>query len=320
VELHGLGYVGFTSPDPAAWLSFGTEVLGMMPARAVPGEKPGAPPALGIGVESKGSGVGPDGSIYLKMDERQWRIGIHPGEPSLAYLGFELTDEVALEEALVEIEARGVLVTRGTPEEASARGVEGLIWCTDPPGNRIELFYRPVYDQHFVSPHGVRFLTGDLGLGHVLLMVADMEPSLGFYRGALGFKRSDYISAGRGRSLQFLRCTRRHHSIGLVHVAPIDGVHHLMVEASCLDDVGAAFDRAVDAGREITKTVGRHLNDQMVSFYMRSPNGYEVEFGFDGVLVDDATWCDREVTGGDPWGHHGMNVKESEEFREGARA
>lgn len=321
MKLHGLGYMGYTAPDPAAWLSFGTQVLGMMPARAVPGERYGSPMGLGIGADSAGTGVAPDGSVYLKMDDWQWRIGIHPGEtPGVAYLGFEVADGVGLAQAMDEIEAKGTVVNRGTGEEAAARGVQGLAWCTDPSGNRVELFYGPVHDRNFASPFGVEFLTGDLGLGHVLLFVSDMDASLGFYCGVLGFMRSDFISVGPGMSLQFLRCTRRHHSIGLVRLAPVDGVHHLMVEVPSLDAVGAAFDRATDAGCAITKTLGRHLNDKMVSFYMRDPLGFEVEVGFDGLLVDDDTWCDREVTGGEPWGHRGVNVEVPAEYREGSRS
>ena len=44
----------------------------------------------------------------------------------------------------------------------------------------------------------------------------------------------------------------------------------------------------------------------MLSFYMRSPAGFEVEIGCGGRLVDDATWVVNHFTGGDEWGHHGL--------------
>jgi 3,4-dihydroxy-9,10-secoandrosta-1,3,5(10)-triene-9,17-dione 4,5-dioxygenase len=319
VKLHGLGYVGFTTPDPAAWLSFGTEVLGMMPARALPGEPEGGHRGLGIGAPSAGRGVGPDGSVYLKMDDRQWRIAIHPGErPSVAYAGFELADGSALTAAIAEVEATRTPITMGTAGEAAARGVMGLAWCTDPAGNRIELFHGPVRDRHFVSPTESEFLTGDLGLGHLLMMVPDAEAGLGFYCGVLGFKRSDFISPVPGISLHFLRCTPRHHSIGLAQLGQMNAIHHLMVEMTTIDGVGATLDRAMDAGYTITKTLGRHLNDRMVSFYLKDPLGFDVEVGYDGLLVDDATWCEYEAGGGEPWGHRGLNVPISTEPREGA--
>jgi 3,4-dihydroxy-9,10-secoandrosta-1,3,5(10)-triene-9,17-dione 4,5-dioxygenase len=309
VELHGLGYVGFTTPDPSVWMSFGTEVLGMMPARALPGEPEGAQMGLGIGAESAGTGVGPDGSVYLKMDDYQWRIGVHPGETSgIAYIGFEVAEDVALAKAVAEVAEAGTPIAWGTEEEAASRGVQRLAWMTDPSGNRVELFCEAVHDRHFVSPTESEFLTGELGMGHLLMMVPDIDASLEFYRGVLGLRRSDFICPFPGISLHFLRCTPRHHSIGLAHLGPVSGVHHLMVEMTTIDGVGAALDRAMDAGYTITKTLGRHLNDRMVSFYLKDPLGFDVEVGYDGLLVDDATWTDRQASGGEPWGHRGRNV------------
>jgi len=312
VKLHGLGYIGFVAPDPAAWLPFATQVLGLMPARALPGEDFGL---MGSGPASGGTGVAPDGSVYLKMDERQWRLGIHPGDAAgVAYLGFEVSDAEALVHAMEEMGAIGVAIKPGSAREAAARGVQGLAWCHDPSGNRVELFHGPVNDLAFVSPQGAEFLTGPLGLGHALLFVADLDASLHFYRDALGLKRSDFITVGPGMAVHFLRCTPRHHSIGLAHFGPFDGIHHLMLEVTTLDAVGAALDRAHAAGVAITSTLGRHVNDRTVSFYMRGPSGFDVEVGFDGVLVDDATWCDREVAGKEPWGHKGITPEALEKF------
>jgi hypothetical protein len=110
-------------------------------------------------------------------------------------------------------------------------------------------------------------------------------------------------------SIQFLRCTPRHHSIAFMQAGPVAGIHHLMVEVTSIDCVGASLDRAMDAGCTITKSLGRHLNDRMVSYYMQSPGGFDVEVGWDGLLVDEATWCEREAGGLEPWGHRGFDEK-----------
>lgn len=315
VRLHGLGYIGFTAPDPSAWLPFATQILGMTPARSVPGEPVGIAAMASGGPASAGKGVAPDGSVYLKMDERQWRIAVHPGDGRrAAYMGFELSDAASLVQAVDEVAKAGVKIRMGTAQDCAARSVQGLAWCTDPAGHRIELFHGAVHDLGFVSPQGAEFLTGNLGLGHALLLVADMDANLAFYRDVLGLRRSDFISVGGGKTLQFLRCTPRHHSVGLGHFGPFDGVHHLMVEMTSIDHVGAALDRAMAAGIPITTSLGRHVNDRMVSFYMRGPSGFDVEVGCDGVLVDDATWCDREVAGPEPWGHKGITVEGMEAF------
>jgi len=53
----------------------------------------------------------------------------------------------------------------------------------------------------------------------------------------------------------------------------------------------------------ISSTLGRHANDLMVSFYVQTPGGFDVEYGTDGRLVDDATWVNRESTAVSLWGH-----------------
>jgi 3,4-dihydroxy-9,10-secoandrosta-1,3,5(10)-triene-9,17-dione 4,5-dioxygenase len=60
------------------------------------------------------------------------------------------------------------------------------------------------------------------------------------------------------------------------------------------------------AGIQITSTLGRHTNDRMLSFYMSSPFGFEVEIGCEGLLVDDS-WLPNEFCEGDVWGHKGLD-------------
>ena len=50
-------------------------------------------------------------------------------------------------------------------------------------------------------------------------------------------------------------------------------------------------------------TLGRHTNDRMTSFYVRTPSGFEIEYGTGGLLVDDATWVVRPYDAGSVWGH-----------------
>ena len=54
-------------------------------------------------------------------------------------------------------------------------------------------------------------------------------------------------------------------------------------------------------------TLGRHPNDLMTSFYMRTPSDILVEYGWGGREVDDATWQPQEMkTVGSFWGHQGL--------------
>jgi 3,4-dihydroxy-9,10-secoandrosta-1,3,5(10)-triene-9,17-dione 4,5-dioxygenase len=81
------------------------------------------------------------------------------------------------------------------------------------------------------------------------------------------------------------------------------GIVHLMIEVAALDDVGAALDRCARRGAPVSGTLGRHANDHMVSFYVRTPGGFDIEYGTDGRLVNDATWISRETTAVSLWGH-----------------
>jgi 2,3-dihydroxybiphenyl 1,2-dioxygenase len=298
MELRGLGYVGLNVPDPAAWARFAVDVCGLMLAPTVPG-KPGA-----------GAGWSADGSAFLKLDGRQWRLALHRGAPGVAYLGLEVASLPALAAAIGELERRGVALRRGRADELEARGVSGLAIVQDPAGNRVELFAAPGQDHGFRSPVGAEFLTRG-GMGHAVLVVPDVDAALAFYRDVLGFARSDFFR-GPGIGVHFLRCTERHHSIALLGPAPAGGLHHLMFELTSLDGVGQALDRALAAGVPISSTLGRHVNDRAVSFYMRSPAGFDVELGWDAVRCG-SDWAETEFAAvGDVWGHRGLTVESLE--------
>jgi 2,3-dihydroxybiphenyl 1,2-dioxygenase len=289
MDLLGLSYLGLDVPDVDAWTAFATGVVGLMPAPM--------PPA---GAET--------GVVHLKADDRQWRVALHAADaPGIRYAGFEVGSEAAFATALDELAGSGAPWTRGTEAERAARDVRDLAWAVDPSGVRVEICWGPTLDGGFVSPVGVpRFVTGALGLGHYVVLTPDLDASMDFYTRLLGLRLSDYVIIGEGMSVQFLRCTPRHHSVALTAVGPISGVHHFALEVEDVDQVGYALERATRAGHAITATLGRHKNDRMLSFYMRSPAGFEVEIGCGGRRVDDRTWVVNHFTGGDEWGHHGL--------------
>ena len=298
MKICGLGYVGIGVRAPAALMGFATDILGLMPARSVPGDP------------ASTSYLAADGSIYLKVDAWQWRIGVHPAprDGMLLYMGFELAGEIELEQACAELAAQGVPIRSGSAQEAAARAVTGIAFTQDPAGNVIELFYAPRLDRDFVSPQGMKFLTGDMGLGHVNLIVSQLKASQDFYVRVLGFRLTDYYLFGDGLSANFYHCNPRHHTIGLAHAGPYDGVHHLMLEVADIDDVGKCMERVEAAGIQISSTLGRHSNDNIISFYMHSPFGLDVEIGCGAIRVDE-NWTPRLCAPGDIWGHKGLTAE-----------
>jgi hypothetical protein len=47
----------------------------------------------------------------------------------------------------------------------------------------------------------------------------------------------------------------------------------------------------------------RYPNDGAFSFYARTPNGIEIEFGWGAVQVDDEVWQPRTYSQLSDWGH-----------------
>jgi len=303
----GLGYVGIAAPDPVGWRDFAMEVCGMAPSLILPGKR-----ETGVAIPSPDAGgITADGTVHLKMDQRQWRLAVHPSQqPGLQYLGFELLEAPALARAMESISKQGVAVREGTQAEREARGVAALAVLEDPFGHRLELFHGPIVEEGFLSPMGMEFKTEGLGMGHAVLYVPNAAEAVAFYRDVLGFQRSDYMSFGPdGMGIHFLRCTPRHHSLALLQIGDLTGLQHLMIESISLDGVGKALDRALDRGVSISSGLGRHINDKTVSFYMKGPSGFDIEVGWDGLLVGE-DWVENEFASGtgDIWGHRGLDA------------
>lgn len=277
MDVRGLGYIGIGATDLAAWRRFG-ETLGVM-------------------VSDTDEGLG------WRIDERQTRVHVEPGDDELLFTGWELPDAAALSEAVAELAAVGVATKPRSDDECARRAVRECVWFEDPAGAAVELYHGPVLDHRtFVSPTGVSgFRTDGLGFGHMVVGTPHAAETVAFYTEVMGFRVSDVWRPG-GQDVVFLHCNPRHHSLAVVPAGRF-GFYHFMLEAETLTDVGATLDRVTDAGFAINSGLGMHTNDHMVSFYCQSPSGFEVEFGCGGKLVDDTTWVVSEITAPSFWGH-----------------
>ena len=95
----------------------------------------------------------------------------------------------------------------------------------------------------------------------------------------------------------------RQHSLALFNGPHPAGVVHIMVEVETMDEVGKAMDRVKQAGLPFLATLGRHVNDNMCSFYVLAPGGIAVEYGYDGLLIDPENHIATVSAEGDLWGH-----------------
>jgi 3,4-dihydroxy-9,10-secoandrosta-1,3,5(10)-triene-9,17-dione 4,5-dioxygenase len=290
--IRSLGYLRIEATDMAKWREYGLKVLGMI----------------------EGKGTDPD-ALYLRMDDFPARLVIVPGEHDrLAQAGWEVATEAELDEIRRSLEAHDVPYKEGTAEQLADRRVAGLVVFDDPSGNTLEVFHGVALEhRRVVSPYGHRFVTEEQGLGHVVLSTSDDEASLRFYRDVLGFRLRDSMrlppqfvgrpADGPPAWLRFFGCNPRHHSLAFLPMPTPSGIVHLMVEVENTDDVGLCLDRALRREVPMSATLGRHVNDLMLSFYMKTPGGFDVEFGCEGRQVDDEAWVARESTAVSLWGH-----------------
>jgi 2,3-dihydroxybiphenyl 1,2-dioxygenase len=225
--------------------------------------------------------------------------------PNVA-IGWECTSEEAWASARRDIDDAGVATEDGTGPTAWCRD-----WfaCTDPSGFRCEFFYGGKRDpaSQFVSPRGVSFVTGEQGMGHVLLFANACAKSADFYRHVLGFGVREAKSADDGTlRTVFMSPGQREHSLALLSTADTSRLGHVLIEVSDVDAVGRAMDRCQDGLAQMTVSLGRHWNDQMISFYLRTPSGFDIEYGFGGRRVAPEQWSRGEQGGtglSSIWGH-----------------
>ena len=280
MPIESLGYLRLESTDLAAWRTFAGDFLGLMP------------------VSTEG-----DESLRFRMDDHLPRLIVSPGsENLLAALGLEVLNERDLRRIVGAVEGVGIKVSEGSVEECADRRVTGLARFDDPGGNPVELYYGPVLDHRPVQlPTVSAFVTGDMGMGHVIITGEDGRALMEFYTEVLGFYERNTMG-GRERPVWFLSSNDRHHTIGVAGAPGPGRLVHLMVEAETLDDVGLALDRAAALEVPLMNSLGKHTNDHMVSFYVYSPERYAVEFGFGGRRVpgEQPTY---EITEGAFWGH-----------------
>jgi 2,3-dihydroxybiphenyl 1,2-dioxygenase len=295
MDIGALGYVGVHASSLEDWTSFGTRFLGMQLVDKA------------------------DKRIALRMDDRKQRILVNEdGGEGVAFFGWEAADAAALERCAARLEHAGVAVSRGSRALADARRVQDLIVLADPLGNRLEIFHgaESASDPFKPGRSISGFRTGPLGMGHAVLHVKNINDVLPFYQDVLGFRLSDYMV--RPFNAYFFHANPRHHSIAFIETGR-NATHHLMVELFNLDDVGQCYDLALGEEGRIGVTLGRHINDEVTSFYSNSPSGFMVEYGWGGRVIDPDNWEPEEVTWGPSmWGHDRMWM--TQEKRAEARA
>lgn len=294
MPVQSLGYIRIAAEDVEAWNRFAVDFLGL---EAVKGDT------------SEYS--------YFRIDDHPHRLVIIPSaQNSVEAIGFQVSGPEEMDLMVAAVEATGTKVTTLDQSACRDRRVTAAVAFDDPGGNPVELFWGVALAHRPVNtPKVSSFVTGDQGMGHVVLTVGDGQAAYRFYTESLGFRprntmRLPAAPAADGtpqfETLWFLGCNPRHHTVGLLPMAGPGRLIHFMLEAATLDDVGRAWDRAEKMELPIMQTLGRHTNDHMVSFYVIGPGGFVVEVGYDGLRVTEEVPV-YEITEGEFWGHKFIN-------------
>jgi 3,4-dihydroxy-9,10-secoandrosta-1,3,5(10)-triene-9,17-dione 4,5-dioxygenase len=287
-KIQALAYVVAETTDTTKWKQYAEDVLGMSTSAA------------------------PGGGLYLKSDEREFRIAVIPGETDRYHAsGWEVPDEKSFNETVDAIRKAGIAVVPGTDAQKSARQVKDLVIFTDPSDNRHELVWGYTgQTSPFKSPAGVAgFKTGRQGVGHSVLPAMNFDATLKFFREVLGFGLSDIFNFQPGPDAPVIRiyfmhaASGRHHSLALAEMPNPAGCVHMMVEVTTKEDVDKAEQRQQKAGVKLMATMGQHENDKMTSFYMMTPGNFAIEYGWGGIDVDPATWQTTHTKQVSIWGH-----------------
>jgi len=250
-----------------------------------------------------------DGSLGFRIDDAAQRLVISEDPADdLSALGLECGDDKVLDELLRRLAHAGIGSTPGDAALCRARRVQRLNRVFDPEGNAVELCVglervaTPFVSEAF--PGGFR--AGALGLGHAVLVSHDIAAMERFYVDLLGFGVSERLDTRFGPIAMrgsFLHCNRRHHSIALFDLPLRKKLHHFMLQANAIADVGAAFERAERNKVPLSLELGQHPDpDGTFSFYGETPSGFDFEIGAGGKEIEPQGWREG-VTGPSLWGH-----------------
>ena len=325
MAIRELGYVVIETADLAKWDFYMRNVVGVMRAENLHAENLHAENlhAENLHAENLHAENLNDSAAHYRIDDRPFRFRIEKGaHEQLTAAAYRLDSKEALGKMAEAIGSVGRGVTFGSEAQARARSVDAFFHSTDPAGNGLEFYIGDTRDtREFVSPIGVSGFvtgnetgdkTGNLGMGHVVFNAPNFDEVHSFYRDVVGFHDTDIPRFkfsdnpnDPGMGFAFMHADNgRHHSIAIGEApVPPSRCVHLMLEMRSLMDVGRCYDRMRLANVPISATLGRHTNDEMHSFYMQTPAGFDLEIGCDGLVIDPSQWEPTAHQTISQWGH-----------------
>jgi catechol 2,3-dioxygenase-like lactoylglutathione lyase family enzyme len=224
------------------------------------------------------------------------------GKPSLLGVHFAAPDRAAVDALCAKAKSYGVTVVgEPAPLPAAAGGGYGFRFETT---EGLPMSIASDITQH---PDVALDRSRPTKISHVVLNSGDAAKQMPFFVDVLGFRHSDST-----HMMDFLRCSRDHHSIALVR-ANGPSLNHVAYEVPNIDGLMRGSGRVKRNGFDIEWGVGRHGPGNNVFTYFIEPDGFVAEYTTELDQIDEAThvpqdakyWEKMVPIRGDRWGMAG---------------
>ena len=149
-------------------------------------------------------------------------------------------------------------------------------------------------------------------LGHLVLKVRDVKLSCRFYQDVVGLEVSDWIDD----RMVFLRAGTDHHDLALLQMMPDEiaishtapsRMEHFSYHLPGLKEMQMAVEMLKERGIPIDRGLGKHGPGDNTFIVFQDPDGNNVEFYSDMILVDEQhphtarVWPGNEMETFDQW-------------------
>lgn len=254
-----------------------------------------------------------DHLLAFRMDNHQRRIIIQCGdEEDFMAVGWQLRDQSTLNEVLRRLQCLGIEAKISEPSEAAQRGVKQFWRVLGPKRLAVELFWEPLITDQPLKMLSAGFVTGAAGMGHLAITSRKPREMRRFWQEIFDARASDHIVeriAGLTLDIDFFRVNERHHSIAIARLRKLKmdpirtRIQHMNLLTIAVSELTSAFLRCRKLGFEMAHEIGEHPNDREQSFYVMSPSGFELELGWNALVVDESHWQPTSYQGISLWGH-----------------
>lgn len=261
IEIIDLSYLRVGAADLEEAVFFATETIGLQEVRRE------------------------DDRIYVRGDERDHDICYVKGGVEEHVVGFEVTNDQALQAAYAELDAAGASVERGTDAEKTDRRVVDFFKFSDPSGNRFEIVLRPFKSTRRYFP------TRDAGIAefsHVGLKTTDAPRDEKFWTTNFNIRPNDWI--GDAGLLSF---DAVHHRIALFP-ADTHGIQHINFQVDSIDDLMRSYYHLSEKQVHIVFGPGRHASSGAMFLYFEGPDGMVYEYSHGVRIIDDPNYRPRQ--------------------------